>query len=118
MIIGKRLKELRKENQLTQEDVANVLGVSKSTICCYEKGHRKFSQENLMDLVMLYNVSADYLLGLDHRFVVLENGEEEVKVFSKEEALFVEEIKKDKVLYALLFENPKRGVKRVKDKFR
>ena len=116
MLTGKRLKELRKERGLTQDDVAKTLGVSKSTICCYEKGNRKFSQENLIDLVMLYNVSADYLLALDHRFKVVDNGEEEVKIFTNEEAIFIEELRKSKDLYINLFDDPKRGAKSVKDR--
>lgn len=37
MVLGKRIKEVRKNKKLTQDDLAQMLGVSKVTICYWEK---------------------------------------------------------------------------------
>lgn len=60
----KRLYDLRIDNDLRQEDVANVLGTSKQAYGRYENGTRKLSIEDLKKLCEFYNVSADYIIGL------------------------------------------------------
>ncbi len=60
----KRLYDLRTDNDLRQEDIANVLGTSKQTYGRYENGTRKLSIEDLKKLCEFYNVSADYIIGL------------------------------------------------------
>lgn len=64
---GLRLKSLRKSKSLSQEDVANKLNVTKSTISSYERNIITPSVEVLVDLAILYNSSVDYILGLDKR---------------------------------------------------
>lgn len=64
MLFSKRLKELRKENKLTQLELAEKLGVAKSTIAGYEKGFRKPKMRALNELAELFNTSADFLIGL------------------------------------------------------
>jgi transcriptional regulator with XRE-family HTH domain len=60
---GKRLKEFRKENKLTQEKLANILNTTFSNIAFYEKGRNLISTTFLYDICKKYNISADYLLG-------------------------------------------------------
>ena len=50
MIIGKRLKEARIKKGMSQEELGNILGVSKVSICGYEKGTRTPTMENFLDL--------------------------------------------------------------------
>lgn len=64
-LLGDKLKKLRKQKGLTQLQVANIVGVSKSIISCYEMSERNPSYEILIKLAKPYNVSTDYLLGLD-----------------------------------------------------
>jgi len=117
MINGKRLQKLRKDKGLTQEALGNALGVSKSSICCYEKGNRTPSLENLIDLMYLFNVSADYLLGLDHGIkTISSNNEDKVVFLTKEEIEFIEELRKDNLVYEILFDNPKRGAEVIKNR--
>ncbi len=61
--IIKRLKEFRKENNLTQEKLANIMKVGKGTIGDYEVGSRLISTPFLYELCQKYHLSADYLLG-------------------------------------------------------
>ena len=61
---GKRLKELRKINALTQSQLAESLGVTKATVSYYEKEERTPSPEMLVRIASVFHVSTDYLLGL------------------------------------------------------
>jgi len=63
-VIGDRLKEVRKDHGDTQQTVANKLQVSKYTIQSWEQGKSEPSHELLICICRLYQVSADYLLGL------------------------------------------------------
>lgn len=58
-----RLRELRVSKHLRQEQVAKMIGVTKSTISAYENDLRQPSFEILLKLANLYCVSTDYLLG-------------------------------------------------------
>ena len=57
------LKSLRKSNNLTQEDLAKALKVSRSTIGMYENGSREPDYETLESIADYFNVDIDYLLG-------------------------------------------------------
>ena len=56
-----RLKQLRLNKNLRQEQVANLIGVNKSAISTYENNTRQPSFEILVRLATLYRVSTDYL---------------------------------------------------------
>ncbi|MBR5949274.1 MAG: helix-turn-helix transcriptional regulator [Clostridia bacterium] len=58
-----RLKQLRKDRNMKQEQVARLVGVNKSAISAYENDLRKPSYRVLVRLSNLYGVSTDYLLG-------------------------------------------------------
>jgi len=64
---GKRLKTLRKQASLTQQQLASRIGVTKSVISFYELQERSPSPEILIKLAGVFHVSTDYLLGLDRR---------------------------------------------------
>ena len=59
-----RLKEIRKQNKLTQEQVANIIGVAKTTYCNYEIGRSEMEFNSIIKLAKYYNVSIDYIAGL------------------------------------------------------
>ena len=67
---GERLKKLRKENNLTQSELAKQLHVTKSIISYYELGDRTPSTDILIKLAYIFNVSTDYLLGIKHERVL------------------------------------------------
>ncbi len=57
-----KLKELRKQQRKTQEEIANFLNVNKMTYCNYENENRKPNLETLIKLADYFNVSLDYLV--------------------------------------------------------
>ena len=64
MIFAQRLKELRLENNYSQNKVATNLGIRQQSYVRYENGTGEPSLETLVAIARLYNVSTDYLLGL------------------------------------------------------
>lgn len=60
-----RLKQLRTAKNLTQTQVADYAGVSRSAITAYESDIRYPSYEVLVRLSFLFGVSTDYLLGVE-----------------------------------------------------
>ena len=65
MDFGSILKELRKKNNLTQQQLADRIGVTKSVISFYELRERAPSPEVLIKLSYIFHVSTDYLLGIE-----------------------------------------------------
>ncbi|MBQ5683006.1 MAG: helix-turn-helix transcriptional regulator [Peptococcaceae bacterium] len=65
--LGNKLKTLRIQRQMTLKDVACRVGVSKSIISAYENGSRRPSYEMLIKLARLFDVTTDYLLGLEQK---------------------------------------------------
>lgn len=65
--LGKRLKNLRKDKMLTQQQLATLFGLAISSISSYETGGRKPSYAVLKQYVSHFNVSSDYILGLRKR---------------------------------------------------
>lgn len=63
---GNNLKTLRLQNGLTQAQVAQKLGVTKSVISAYETGLRLPSYDILINIARIFKVSTDYLLGLEN----------------------------------------------------
>lgn len=62
MPFADKLKKLRIENKMTQQDVADRLNVARSTIAGYETKNRQPSHEKLTTLANLFRVTVDYLL--------------------------------------------------------
>lgn len=61
-MFGDRLKELREEKELTQDELGRMLGVSRQSISSYESQDIEPSINNLVKLADIFNVSLDYLL--------------------------------------------------------
>ena len=60
----KRLKALRRESDITQPDLAKVLGVSKGAVGHWEAGSREPSLDMVSKIAKLFKVSVDYLMGV------------------------------------------------------
>lgn len=65
-IFCERLKELRQDKNLTTKQLGKNLQVSDSTITRWENGLRVPSIDNLYNIAVYFNVSADFLLGLEN----------------------------------------------------
>ncbi|PBC87543.1 transcriptional regulator with XRE-family HTH domain [Caldicellulosiruptor bescii] len=63
-IFAMRLKELREEANLTQNELAEKLGIGRATLSNYELGVRKPDIDTLQKIANYFNVSSDYLLGM------------------------------------------------------
>jgi len=64
---GGKLKELRTQAGLTQLQLGDLIGVTKSVISFYELQERTPSPDVLIKLAGVFHVTTDYLLGLDKR---------------------------------------------------
>lgn len=65
MDFGSKLKELRIQNGLTQKQLADQLGVTKSVVSFYERQERTPSPEVLRKMAAIFRVSTDFLLNID-----------------------------------------------------
>lgn len=74
-------RKLRKSYGLTQAEMAHSLGISPSTVGMYEQGRREPDSDMLKKICALYNVSTDYLLGVN---IQSENDEKSVDDFIDE----------------------------------
>lgn len=59
-----RLRDLREDNDLTQQFLANLLHISQNTYSQYETGHRQIPIDRLIRLALYFNTSTDYIIGL------------------------------------------------------
>lgn len=59
-----RIRDLREDHDLTQEEVASYLHIKQNTYSQYETGQRQLPLDCLIALAKLYHTSTDYLLGL------------------------------------------------------
>lgn len=64
MLNGERLREERIAQNLTQEDMAKKLGITRQAYGNYETGKRDVDSQTLVSLVKILNISSDYLLGI------------------------------------------------------
>ena len=63
MLIGKRIKDLRTQRKLSQQELGDLLGVTKVSVCGYENGTRIPNLEKLIKLAEVLETTTDYLLG-------------------------------------------------------
>lgn len=101
---NERLRELRLSRGYSQQELADMLDVTKQTISQYERGVRRPGQEDLIALCDVFNVTSDYLLGredvtmryvdadgikkLDGYYMDEETAETANKIFEEDKVLF------------------------------
>lgn len=68
---NENLKEARLKRGLSQKEVAETIGVAKSTYSLYESGNREPNVETIKKIADFLNISADTLLGLDEYPITL-----------------------------------------------
>lgn len=113
VLIGKRIKELRTKYKLTQTELAEKVGVTKSTIAAYENDSRQPSYEVLIKMASAFRVSIDSIL-LDRPGAILE-----VDGLKKEQLDLVENLikyfRKSNVVDIFLLKNAPELVKYMED---
>ena len=63
----KRMRDLREDNDKTQQQIAEILGTSQTIYARYERGANELPIRHLLTLCAYYRVSADYFLGISDR---------------------------------------------------
>lgn len=63
MKYNERIREIREDNSLTQQKVAQLLNVGQRTYADYESGKTRIPVDSLLILAKFYNVSMDYITG-------------------------------------------------------
>lgn len=59
----KRIRDLREDNDKTQQQIADLLGTSQTMYARYERGANELPIRHLITLADYYNVTTDYILG-------------------------------------------------------
>ena len=92
MEVGNKIKNLRKSRKMTQEDFALKIGVSRSTLSCYEIGQRTPNLKTLQHIAEMFGVGLDYfgIAPTDEAFDLLARAKEvfeneKIPVETKEE---------------------------------
>lgn len=112
MFLGQRIKEKRKEARYTQEELGAILGVSKVSVCHWEKEIKKPSSKNLIALSKTLNTPLEYLIAND-KYAVSESNSNYGLMMANEEIELIKELRNHKKLYEMLAENPKRTLDRI-----
>lgn len=74
-----KLKELRKQKSLTQEELANILHISRSAVAKWEQGKGVPNKQSILDIMEYFNVTKEELFNVDDTIEVIENINQEHK---------------------------------------
>lgn len=118
--IAQRLKKIRIEHNLKQEDIAKVLGVDRSAYSGYELGRSRVSVKNLCRLADIYNMTLSQLVGREEasevvrvKYGTVGNGVDPIAMLERDEQLLLmyfrlaDEKKKKEILDSLSLCNDK-----------
>jgi transcriptional regulator with XRE-family HTH domain len=64
IMLFKRVRDLREDNDYTQKQIAEILKIHQTTYSDYEIGNLNIPVDVLIELAKLYNTSIDYIVGL------------------------------------------------------
>lgn len=112
MIIGKRLKELRINNKITQQELGDIINVSKVSISGYEKGTRIPSLDTLIELANYFKVSIDYLIGREKK-IYNEIDNKFIGYISEQDIDLIYELKHYPNLYNIIIKDIPNKVKQI-----
>ena len=107
MVAGQRLREARKKANLTQEELANIIGVKAAEVSQYESNKRTPRWPTFNKLLDALHITADEVLGRD---VTVHDGEDYEVKMAKEDLQILSSIKENPKLYKALLSDPERNV--------
>ena len=107
MVAGQRLREARKKANLTQEELANIIGVKAAEVSQYESNKRTPRWPTFNKLLDALHITADEVLGRD---VTVHDGEDYEVKMAKEDLQILSSIKENPKLYKALLSDPERTV--------
>lgn len=82
MTMGERLKQLRLARNISQEEVARKIGITRSAYSHYEINNRQPVYETLLKLAAFFEVSLDYMVGGDPNHPVTKEAHEIIKMLN------------------------------------
>ena len=102
MLLSERLKKIRESIGFTQEQVAQALGIERTTYTYYETGKNKPKVERLRDIAKLFGTDVATLIGendvFDNNFILSDEGVDYGASFEK-----INELKKDEIMLLLYY---------------
>ncbi len=110
-MLGTEIKKARKKQGLTQKELGDLIGVSKSSINYFERDGRNPTLDHLLKLSEVLNLPIDLLLGLDQPVSIIAENEEYKARISSKDMQILNEIKLYPTLYRRLCDDTKRTVK-------
>ena len=109
MIVGSKIKNKRMQLGLSQEELGEKLGVTKVSVCGYEKGTRTPNLKNFVDLLDILDLTPNELLGREVKTVCETDGTYTAFV-SKADLQILKELKIHSNLYNKIAEDPRRSI--------
>lgn len=115
MLIGRRIKELRIKKGLSQQQLGEIVGVTKVSVCGYENGSRVPSLETFEQMAELFGTTTDYLLGREV-FLKDSNTREIIGTMSEDDINLISELKHYNSLYTKITKDIKRSINLINKK--
>lgn len=112
MLFDKRIKEIRNDRRYTQEEFGKIIGVSKASVCGYEKGTRTPSINKLIEIADILSVDFTYLIGID-KFVVADDSVNYGLNIGSSEIDFIKKLRNYPEKYDLLLNDFIRCLKKI-----
>lgn len=106
MVAGQRLKEARKKVNLTQEELAKIIGVKAAEVSQYESNKRTPRWPVFNKILDVLKISADEVLG---REITVHDGKDYEVKLAKEDLQILSQIKANPKLYKALLADPERN---------
>lgn len=103
--LAKRIKRLRENRHLTQEELGGILNVTRATIWQYENGVRVPPVNKIIELSEVLLVDVNYLLGIE-QLCISSDDEDYGFNITKKEIELIKTIRKNKNLYTRLINSP------------
>ncbi len=100
---------------LTQKELGELLGVTTTSICNWEKGRKKPTSENLYNLSKVLDADMNYLIGKDY-YAVASDDEKYHFSMTKDEMRVIAELRKYPELYEKIVEDPNRVFEKIKSR--
>lgn len=107
MLFGERLRELRIDRDIKQDEIAQHLGITRQAYGKYESDERQPSYNTLIKIADYYNISLDYLLGRTNiktpYYVIREiRNDDEAEYFDYTMSILRRNVKNLKFIYSIL----------------
>lgn len=109
-VFKKRLKEIRQDRKMTQQELGTGIYVSKQEVCLYESGKRTPPIDVLIRIANFLEVDFLWLIGMELECPKAEN---RIVRLSDKDIKIIDALKKDSDLYMKFLEDPSRAVSEI-----